>query len=35
MPELKWGAIWPTPEEEIAINQGIAEYPDTFELDEE
>ena len=35
MPELKQGTIWPTPEEDIATNQGIAEDPDTFELDEE
>ena len=35
MPELKRGTIWPTPEEDIVINQGIAEDPDTFELDEE
>jgi uncharacterized protein (DUF4415 family) len=32
MPPLKTGTIWPTPEEEAAINAGIAADPDTFEL---
>lgn len=32
MPKLKPGTIWPTPEEEAAINAGIAADPDTYEL---
>ena len=35
MPKLKPGTISPTPEEEAAINAGIAADPDTFELDAE
>ena len=35
MPELKPGTVWPTGEEEAAIDQGIADDPDTFELDEQ
>ena len=35
MPNLKPGTIIPTPEENAAINAGIAADPDTFELDEE
>ena len=35
MPKLKPGTIWPTPEEEAAINAGIAADPDTFELDDD
>ena len=34
MPKLKPGTIWPTPEEEVAINAGIAADPDAFELDD-
>ena len=34
MPKLKPGTIFPTPDEEAAINAGIAADPDTFELDE-
>jgi uncharacterized protein (DUF4415 family) len=32
MPKLKPGTIWPTPEEDAAINAGIAEDPDAFEM---
>lgn len=32
MPKLKTGHISPTPEEEVAINRGIAADPDTYEL---
>ena len=32
MPRLKPGTIIPTPEEDVAINAGIAADPDTFEL---
>ena len=32
MPKLKPGTILPTPEEDAAINAGIAADPDTFEL---
>lgn len=32
MPKLKPGTLWPTPEEEAAINAGIAADPDTYEL---
>lgn len=32
MPRLKPGTIIPTPEEDAAINAGIAADPDTFEL---
>ena len=35
MPKLKPSTIWPTPDEEATIYQGIAEDPDAFELDEE
>ena len=35
MPNLKPGTIIPTPEENAAINAGIAADPDTFELDDE
>ena len=35
MPKLKPGTIIPTPEENAAINAGIAADPDTFELDDE
>ena len=35
MPNLKLGTIIPTPEENAAINAGIAADPDTFELDDE
>ena len=35
MPKLKPGTIMPTPEENAAINSGIAADPDTFELDDE
>ena len=34
MPELKPGTIWPTPEEDSAILEGIAKGPDTWELTE-
>jgi len=34
MPKLKPGTIWPTPEEEAAINAGIAADPDNPELDD-
>ncbi len=30
MPNLKKGTIFPTPEEDAAINAGIAADPDTF-----
>lgn len=32
MPKLKHGTIIPTPEEDAAINAGIAADPDTLEL---
>ncbi|QBR40978.1 hypothetical protein EHF36_10315 [Kerstersia gyiorum] len=32
MPKLKTGHISPTPDEDAAINRGIAEDPDTHEL---
>ena len=32
MPKLKTGTIIPTPEEDAAINAGIAADPDTLEL---
>jgi len=32
MPKLKEGTIRPTPEEDVAIDAGIAADPDTFEL---
>ena len=35
MPPLKPGTIWPTPEENAAINAGIALDPDNPELTEE
>ena len=35
MPKLKLGTIWPTPEEEAAIQAGIAADPDNPDLDEE
>ena len=35
MPPLKPGTIWPTPEEEEAINRGIALDPDAREWTEE
>ena len=35
MPPLKPGHISPTPEEDAAINAGIAADPDTWELTEE
>ena len=35
MPPLKPGTIWPTHEEEIQINAGIAADPDNPELTEE
>ena len=35
MPPLKPGTIWPTLEEEAAINAGIAADPDNPELTEE
>ncbi len=35
MPALKKGTIFPTPEEDAAIDAGIAADPDTFELTEE
>ena len=35
MPNLKPGTVIPTPEENAAINAGIAADPDTFELDDE
>ena len=35
MPKLKPGTIWPTPEEEAAIQAGIAADPDNPELDAE
>jgi len=35
MPKLKLGHISPTPEEDAAINAGIAADPDTVELDDE
>ena len=35
MPPLKPGTIWPTPEEEEAINRGIALDPDAWEATDE
>ena len=35
MPKLKKGLIMPTPEEDAAINAGIAADPDTYELGEQ
>lgn len=35
MPTLKTGTTFPTPEEDAAINAGIAADPDTFELTDE
>ena len=35
MPPLKPGTIWPTPEENAAINAGIALDPDNPELTDE
>ena len=35
MPKLKTGTIYPTPEEDAAINAGIAADPDARELDAE
>ncbi|MBL8351498.1 MAG: BrnA antitoxin family protein [Burkholderiaceae bacterium] len=35
MPKLKPGTIVPTPEEDAAINAGIAADPDTVELSDE
>ena len=35
MPKLKVGHISPTPQENAAINSGIAADPDTFVLDDE
>ncbi len=32
MPKLKENTIFPNLEEEVAINAGIASYPDTYEL---
>lgn len=34
MPKLKEGTVFPTDEEEKAINNGIASDPDTYELSE-
>lgn len=34
MPKLKSGTIIPSPEENAAINAGIAADPDTYELDD-
>ncbi len=35
MPRLKPGTLIPTPEEEARINEGIAQDPDSPELDDE
>ncbi len=35
MPKLKFGTIVPTPEEEAAIQAGIAADTDTYELNDE
>ncbi|MFC4275281.1 BrnA antitoxin family protein [Achromobacter aloeverae] len=34
MPKLKSGTIIPTPDEDLAIDRGIAADPDTYELSE-
>lgn len=35
MPKLKPGTIWPTQEEDAAIDAGIAADPESFELNED